>query len=243
MAVTNMSNMTMNFLPPGYPIPNHNMMDFDGFSPDHQASFEDSESESNFTSDEFDSECAEDIHHPFVPYQAHIEPEPDIAQQLLHFADMVNKDIQKFFGKRKAIDDVDDDIKDRFASGKSGRELYYADLLKVAQQGDNNLDSSPQPKKQSERIIISNKDGCWDKKLGPLGELFEYASAANRTNTLHQSNWNEHQTDKQRTTIPWRKRSLPRSFFMEPQTEQRSRHGLTQDPPDFSDLMAAAADD
>ena len=237
------------------------MMDFDAFSAG-QTHFEDSESDSNFTSDEFDSECADDMQQDhYIPYstapiEPEIESEPSIAQQLLHFAEMVNKDIQKYFGKRKAVDDVDHDAedvcKDRFASGKSGRELYYADLLKVAHGGgDNSTDLNQEPqKKQPERIIISNKDGYWDNKLGPLGELFEHASSVTSTTMHPPTQWNNyHHTEKHRTAVPWRKRTLPRSFFIEPQTspqqtEQRSRHGLAaQDPPDFSDLMAAAADD
>lgn len=236
----------------------------------------DSENESNFTSDDFDSEGLDDIDSqdqrftiqplpqsriPPAPLPL-IEPESDIADQLLHFAEMVNKDIQKYFGKRKAfIDDKDDNNefrhKDRFASGKSGRELYYADILKVAKgetmdAAASTITSESKHKTRPNRIIISSEDHM-DKKLGPLGELFDFALSTaavsvNRQNAMTPSHWGEH-SEQRRAVIPWRKRSLPTSFFLEPRTDRRMHHlhhhphGLSQDAPDFSDLMAAAADD
>ncbi|KAI8794205.1 lateral signaling target protein 2 [Biomphalaria glabrata] len=52
---------------------------------------------------------------------------PDVTSQLLHFAEMVSADIQKFFGRSKGHEDGCDVYEDKWAATKSGRELYYSD--------------------------------------------------------------------------------------------------------------------
>ncbi|XP_071796782.1 protein PERCC1-like [Asterias amurensis] len=238
---------------------------------------EDSDNESLYTSADMDSELAsEDLS----------DPEPNVAEQLLEFAEAVNRDIQKYFGRKKGSHEPDSlgtVYEDRFASGKSGRELYYADLLRVAQSGDAaepsssgrgrrgvNSSSSPRNMSTSSADNIDPVNGC-TKGLGPLKELFDFALGGcvdeTRIEHHHQGTSDEHRwvhrhqepTGKSLSALPWRKRSLPTSFFVEPGAKGLSSSSSSlsrkcvsssvsfgshvamvteQDTPDFSDLVA-----
>lgn len=235
---------------------------------------EDSENESLYTSADMDSELASED----LP-----DPVPNVAEQLLEFAEAVNRDIQKYFGRKKGSHEPESlgtVYEDRFASGKSGRELYYADLLRVAQSGDaaepytsgrgrrGVPDASSSPRMStSSADSIDPVNGCSSKGLGPLKELFDFALWGCVDEARHhQGNSSEeeqrlqyphppHQdlSGKSSRAIPWRKRSLPTSFFMEPGAKalsSRNRAGSSvsfgshvamvteQDTPDFSDLVA-----
>ena len=100
---------------------------------------------------------------------------------------MVNQDIQKFFGKRKVLDEpeVIADCKKKFRL--SGRELYYADLLRVAQHGDS-ADSCQEVAEPTRVIRFGSSEESNDAEsispkviesggLGPLEELFDFAEA------------------------------------------------------------------
>ncbi|XP_022089413.1 uncharacterized protein LOC110978601 [Acanthaster planci] len=226
---------------------------------------EESENESMYTSADMDSEIAsEDL----------AEPEPNVAEQLLEFAEAVNRDIQKYFGRKKSAhepESVGTLYEDRFASGKSGRELYYADLLRVAQNGDaaepyttgrsRRTDSSVSPRTSTssastENADVTNANYSCKKGLGPLKELFDFAIGGcvdSVNNDRHGGQWQRQgSSQKCLQTLPWRKRALPSSFFMEPGARDQSRTGgagnvgygphvtmITEhETPDFSDLVA-----
>ncbi|KAK3784032.1 hypothetical protein RRG08_025226 [Elysia crispata] len=61
---------------------------------------------------------------------------PNVASELLKFAENASMDIQRFFGRAKGEEDACDVYEDKWAATKSGRELYYADLIRIAQGGD-----------------------------------------------------------------------------------------------------------
>ncbi|XP_012942653.1 protein PERCC1 [Aplysia californica] len=118
---------------------------------------------------------------------------PDVTSQLLNFADVVSADIKKFFGRAKDQEDSCDVYEDKWATTKSGRELYYADLLRIA-QGDSepasksnkesckdmiSSSSSPSSSSLSPREDLDNRTKFSGKRndtigMGPLSELFDF---------------------------------------------------------------------
>ncbi|XP_033105055.1 protein PERCC1-like [Anneissia japonica] len=182
-----------------------------------------------------------------------VEFQPNISQQLLNFVDIVNKDIQKYFGKRKYLDDVNEDDKRR-KNKKSGRELYYADLLRIAKNGDvNDLDENDQKNDSPETLHIIN----WREKkqnngrsspssLGPLGELFKTSESKNDmvVRGQHLSKQFHKLGSVADIALPWKKRKLPLSFFKEPELRRiengkdGKRRMNSPNSLDFSDLLA-----
>ncbi|XP_064617906.1 protein PERCC1-like [Liolophura sinensis] len=178
----------------------------------------------------------------------------DVTQRLLNFVDMANSDIQKFFGRRKGEEDSCDIYEEKWTSGKSGRELYYADLLKIAQGGD--TDRPRKSGKSSTGQASGEKEafsGHMDRHagLGPLGELFEYglrnvhleSSTKNGRNSAKRLKTDQ---SKNNNSLPMAHRKLPESFWKEPKTNfavgpttQVSMAGSLQanKAPDFSDLL------
>ncbi|XP_077864117.1 protein PERCC1-like [Saccoglossus kowalevskii] len=200
--------------------------------------------------DESDLEDIEDI----SPGIVNAENGLNVPQQLLSFAEMVNADIQKYFGPKKDADDACNIYEDRFSSGKSGRELYYADLLKIAQNGDSLSDELPPTRKDKKRSVVINTNfhELKDKGssgIGPLNELFEFAVGKHIRE--HRKFANSHhkkikkiakvEARKYEQVIPWQNRNLPKSFFKEPNSTQVRKNGLTTHPPNtpnFSELIA-----
>ncbi|XP_061175002.1 protein PERCC1-like [Saccostrea echinata] len=179
---------------------------------------------------------------------------PDMTQQLLNFADMVNSDIQKFFGKKKDEDSCDI-YEDKWVTTKSGRELYYADLLRIA-QGENvdtkntkellTLNNASQEKKDNKHKF----SGKLDTKvgLGPLEDLFRYGLKDFISDKKKSKKLRRMQADvkKYSDLTPMNRRKLPQSFWQEPGGTIRT-HGKvngngapiinSSQPPDFSDLL------
>ncbi|XP_003725473.2 uncharacterized protein LOC100891483 [Strongylocentrotus purpuratus] len=195
---------------------------------------DDSDDESNFTSEDYEDDRMSD---------ELFEREPNAVDQLLDFAETASMDIQKFFGKKRVLDEpeliADCNKKVRL----SGRELYYADLLRVAQHGD----SADPCKEASEpnRIIRYGDDenspdltsnlspkSMDSNGLGPLEELFNYAERSVCYNGhmlpmygySYQSgawmpptdNVNDTSLSGKPPVTPWSKRAMPKSFFTEP---------------------------
>ncbi|PVD39265.1 hypothetical protein C0Q70_01893 [Pomacea canaliculata] len=191
----------------------------------------------------------------------------DMTQQLLSFADMVNADIQKFFGRRKGDEDSCDIYEDKWMVTKSGRELYYADLLRIAQGDYGESRSSKEAALQSSKVDREapedNRHSFSGKAdvsvgLGPLKDLFEHGLK----HYLHENKHKHPETRSVPSTsrkaeaestfsnlIPMQQRRLPDSFWREPGVatiaESRSEpptaggSGLlgAATLPDFSDLM------
>ncbi|XP_033746710.1 protein PERCC1-like [Pecten maximus] len=176
------------------------------------------------------------------------EEPPDVTQRLLSFAEMVNTDIQKYFGKKKDEDSCDI-YEDKWVTTKSGRELYYADLLRIAQGENVDSKSSVSPKLESQGK--QKFTGKMDAKigLGPLNDLFEYGLRqflvegklkAKRLKRMKQD------TKRMEEVMPMNQRKLPDSFWREPGADRHAADTRVNNggnllnsshPPDFSDLL------
>lgn len=215
----------------------------------------------NFADDDFsdhDSHYSEDFEDE-MDLGFEENPKPDVTKQLLDFASMVSTDIQKFFGRKKGDDDSCDIYEDKWVSTKSGRELYYADLMKIVHGEDKvGKESSSSPLLDISNSVSENKDnrdmftGRLDKKIGigPLNELFEYGLRHFLADKkLKQSKELKRlKSDVKRfdNVTPMQSRKLPTSFFHEPGAQQTSTDARTSsgsnvlqtnNPPDFSDLL------
>ncbi|XP_041086745.1 protein PERCC1-like [Polyodon spathula] len=93
--------------------------------------------------------------------------------QLLRFADLINCDIQRYFGKKSKEEDPDacEIYEDRLsAAGRSGRERYYADLMRVAQSRGREEEAKEQL--PHALTALCSQDNI--QQLGSLAELFSF---------------------------------------------------------------------
>ena len=204
-----------------------------------------------------DSHYSEDLEDIDVDFQ----PKPDMTKQLLNFADMVNTDIQKFFGRKKGEEDSCDIYEDKWTTTKSGRELYYLDLMKIAHGEDKgNKSTSSSPLLDISDSVRETKDnrnsytGKLDEKLGvgPLNELFEYGLRNFIFNKkIPAKELKRLKTDikKYESITPMQNRKFPSSFWKQPgksplplSSDSSRQHGgnplmNANNPPDFSDLL------
>ncbi|XP_036386910.1 protein PERCC1 [Megalops cyprinoides] len=184
-------------------------------------------------------------------------PSPtETTYRLLRFADLINSDIQRYFGRKNREEDPDacDIYEDRTFQGKCGRERYYADLVKMAQTGDSSSaggkggqeeaqDSPSTPLNlpcevdcQALEVLCSQEN---TQQLGPLAELFDYG-----LRRFVGSNGGSKQAPQQKGDrrhghiLPMCKRRLPPSFWTEPTPAQPVCMLSTSNTPDFSDLLA-----
>ena len=184
---------------------------------------------------------------------------PDMTKQLLNFAETANADIKKFFGRRKDEEDCCDIYENKWNVTKSGRELYYADLMKIVHGEDkagSRKSSSTSPplldisNSNPKRDAVDNRNsysGKQDSKigLGPLEELFDYGLRHFLSDK--RTKWKEpkrpRMDNKKLESIPsMQSRKLPSSFWQQPgQGSDFRRNGGTvihsNNPPDFSDLL------
>lgn len=215
--------------------------------PPHQVRHEEEEEEEfEEDVDEDDmSDLEEELEQELLAYRNR-QRQQDMTRQLLAFADMVNADIQKFFGRKKGDEDSCDVYEDKWVATKSGRELYYADLLRMA-QGDFGDSSKSSSSKASQKSSSRHKDveapednrhsfsGKADSSLGlgPLDDLFElgkeknsssHHGAAKRLRTETEAGASE--------TLPMHQRRFPDSFWREPGLSAGSSTGTSSaDPP------------
>ena len=172
-----------------------------------------------------------------------------VTKQLIQFAELVNSDIQRYFGKNRGQEDSCDIYEDKWPKSKSGRELYYADLLKIAQGLDD--DDDKQTGCHGDTNDNSEHTGRADvtSGLGPFQELFDHLQTGT-TNDVENDSTSE--VAQNQTKLPMHARKLPVSFFDEP---KHNRNGacLTNvvesnkstalalpscsKAPDFSDLL------
>ncbi|ELT98461.1 hypothetical protein CAPTEDRAFT_205574 [Capitella teleta] len=152
----------------------------------------------------------------------------ETSSKLLQFMDIVNGDIQKYFGTHGGSEDSHRGMYDnQWEKGQSGKELYYAQLMRVAQGIDTDGDGG-----------TSKGSGVMNKKvgLGPLKELFEYGLkdywvdplSARKLKKLKKFRSSSGSVED--CCAPLKKRSLPQSFWSEP------KGGIAK-APDFSDLL------
>ncbi|XP_067407605.1 protein PERCC1 [Emydura macquarii macquarii] len=169
------------------------------------------------------------------------QSDAEMTLQLLKFSELISCDIQRYFGRKAKDEDPDscNIYENGFSPRRSGRELYYADLMRLAQSGELDDEDAPGPLAPTGQLdqrvwnSIWNKDGV--QKLGPFTELFEYG--LRRFVKQRVSDGRKPRLEKKYSHItPMHKRKLPPSFWKEPSPSPQCL--LNANPPDFSDLLA-----
>ena len=211
--------------------------------------------EDAFDEDDFDEEFSDGFDEDDEDMTDQTTESSDMTKQLLDFAENVNSDIQKYFGRKKDEDSCDI-YEDKWISKKSGRELYLADILRIANGGD----SSEDTKKTSRKEVELRKNGTLGKVsksagLGPLDELFRDIPK-DLKDTVHKGKRAKRLQGSNGKGTSLLDRKLPSSFWIEPSVrrnntdEQKSiesskstiatSQGKTSHAPatpDFSDLL------
>lgn len=179
----------------------------------------------------------------YEQYLQNFHQKPDVTSQLLEFASVVSADIKKFFGRTTNHDDACDVYKDKWMNTKSGRELYYADLVRIARGDDEpvrktkkNTLSSLSSSSSSSLSSVQDTDkkyqfsGKRDASvgIGPFTELFEYGlqNFLHKNTKLHYHNpllrSEISNCNNQRSRIvPMHERNFPDSFWLQPSEEER----------------------
>ncbi|XP_040892738.1 protein PERCC1 [Toxotes jaculatrix] len=119
----------------------------------------------------------------------------DVTKQLLRFADLISRDVQRYFGRCSGDQEACDIYSDSVSVTTSGRLRYYDDLLRIARAG------SPEEQEGSFGICSDHQRvgvAKGNSSLGPLAELFN------------------HMGPSQSRGRPMIKRHLPLSFWTEP---------------------------
>ncbi|RXM32462.1 hypothetical protein EOD39_0216 [Acipenser ruthenus] len=164
----------------------------------------------------------------------------EMTIQLLRFADLINCDIQRYFGKKSKEEDPDacEIYEDRLSSvGRSGRELYYADLMRVAQSRGREEEGEEEEEELPHALrALCSQDSI--QQLGPLAELFSvglrrYVKPGGTEHARRQKGERRHGQG-----VPMCKRRLPPSFWAEPTPHPPACLLSTTNTPDFSDLLA-----
>lgn len=135
---------------------------------------------------EEEEECLEDVFLNPAHYNL------DVTRQLLRFANLISRDVQKYFGRSSGEQESCDIYSDSISVTTSGRLRYYDDLLEIARAGS--------PEEQENSIITCTDEPVAEgnSNLGPLAELFD------------------HRGPSQGRSRPMIKRLLPLSFWTEP---------------------------
>ncbi|XP_010618816.1 protein PERCC1 [Fukomys damarensis] len=184
------------------------------------------------------SGCSQDPQSPEVPPEGPDSPETPL--QLLRFSQLISGDIQRYFGPKDKGQDPDscDIYADSCSASCSARELYYADLVRLAQGGpsedkeatESGVCSSWGP----ERPACRSADGV--PPLGLLDELFDYGLQQFAGPSIS-AGLRLRLEQKYGHITPMTQRKLPPSFWKEPAP---SALGLLHPgTPDFSDLLAS----
>uniref|UniRef100_A0A2K6FNT4 Proline and glutamate rich with coiled coil 1 n=1 Tax=Propithecus coquereli TaxID=379532 RepID=A0A2K6FNT4_PROCO len=158
---------------------------------------------------------------------------PETPLQLLRFSELISSDIQRYFGRKDKGQDPDacDIYADGRPAGSSARELYYADLVRLAQGRPWEDEEAPEPGVCS---LGLSRDRA--QPLGPLAELFDYGlrrCAGPRASGGHSMRLER----KYGHITPMTQRKLPPSFWKEPAPSPLGL--LHPGTPDFSDLLAS----
>nr|XP_020024906.1 uncharacterized protein LOC109690143 [Castor canadensis] len=165
---------------------------------------------------------------------------PETPLQLLRFSELISGDIQRYFGSKDKGQDPDacDIYGDSRQASHSARELYYADLVCLAQAGPLEDEEATEPGVHSPegQVWRPGLGGDGAPPLGPLAELFDYGLrqfSEPSTSAGHRLRLER----KYSHIIPMTQRKLPPSFWKEPAPSPLGL--LHPGTPDFSDLLAS----
>ncbi|KAM9305944.1 protein PERCC1 [Gastrophryne carolinensis] len=173
-----------------------------------------------------------------VSCNQHAASTTEMTEQLLKFSELISSDIQRYFGQKTKDEDPDscniyDDCISPRMSG--GQEMYYQDLMKIAQSKEHDKDDffnplTP-PVDLDEKMLknICTKED--PKKLGPLTELFDFGLRK----YFRQKTSITRLDRKYAHIVPMHRRQLPLSFWREPLPDPS--YMLNTNTPDFSDLL------
>ncbi|KAM8879031.1 uncharacterized protein percc1 [Spinachia spinachia] len=118
----------------------------------------------------------------------------DVTKQLLRFADVISRDVQRYFGRCSGDQEGCDIYSDSVSVATSGRLRYYDDLLKIARAGSQEEQENSSATCSDDRVRVAKGNSS----LGPLAELFSQKGPSQGLNR------------------PMVKRLLPLSFWTEP---------------------------
>ncbi|KAK5865757.1 hypothetical protein PBY51_020001 [Eleginops maclovinus] len=90
---------------------------------------EEEEDDEESDAQEEEEECLEEV----FSNPAHFSL--DVTKQLLRFADLISRDVQRYFGRCSGDQEACDIYSDSVSVTTSGRLRYYDDLLKIAKAG------------------------------------------------------------------------------------------------------------
>ncbi|MGH0172580.1 UNVERIFIED_CONTAM: hypothetical protein FKN15_070547 [Acipenser sinensis] len=230
--IRNLTDFRLAFQQPFYTLTDQQEdMDF------QEGSSEEEEEEGEMEDEEEEEEGAGDTAAP--QHSSHGTTEMTI--QLLRFADLINCDIQRYFGKKSKEEDPDacEIYEDRLSSvGRSGRERYYADLMRVAQSRGRKEEREEEEEELPHALrALCSRDSF--QQLGPLAELFSvglrrYVKPGGTEHARRQKGECRHSQG-----VPMCKRRLPPSFWAEPAPHPPACLLSATNTPDFSDLLAS----
>ncbi|EGW04411.1 hypothetical protein I79_007926, partial [Cricetulus griseus] len=191
--------------------------------------------------DEGPQDCSPDSQSSGVAPQSPSSPETPM--QLLRFSELISGDIQRYFGRKDTGQDPDaqDVYSDSQPASCSARDLYYADLVRLAQDGSPEDEEAAElsvhvpggPEGQVHRL---GHRGDRVPPLGPLAELFDYG--LRQFSRPRVSACQRLRLERKYSHItPMTQRKLPSSFWKEPVPNPLGL--LHPDTPDFSDLLAS----
>ncbi|XP_069023544.1 protein PERCC1 [Embiotoca jacksoni] len=147
---------------------------------------EEEEEDEDSEAQEEEEDCLEEVF---------LIPALDVTKQLLRFADLISRDVQRYFGRCSGDQEVCDIYSDSVSMTTSGRLRYYDDLLRIARAGSpEEQDSSFATCADDQGVTVAKGN----RGLGPLAELFD------------------HRGPSQGRGHPMIKRHLPLSFWTEP---------------------------
>lgn len=184
---------------------------------------EDEEEEECDAQEEEEEECVKEA---FLPSGAHAL---DVTKQLLRFADLISRDVQRYFG-RSPGEEACDIYSDPISVTTSGRLRYYDDLLKIARAG-----SPEDPENSAQSVEDQGGSG-----LGPLAELFQLGGQGHNRPMIKRhlplSFWSE--PSPRCCTGNSRRAPDAMDTHDNAPSSQHDTHCLESSQPDFSDLLA-----
>ncbi|XP_063788498.1 protein PERCC1 [Pseudophryne corroboree] len=166
----------------------------------------------------------------------------EMTEQLLKFSELISSDIQRYFGQKTKEEDPDscNIYEDYFIPRLSGgQEMYYQDLMKIAQSRDHDkadvFNPLTPPVELDQKFLKTIKED--PKKLGPLTELFNFGlrKYTRQKVAMGKDGRLQRLERKYAHIVPMHRRLLPLSFWKEPSPIPLCI--LNTNTPDFSDLL------